>query len=102
MSDVDDTPQKGLGAAAVQDLRREGGRWLKELRERAGLSQRQLAVKVGAEHYTFISQLETGRGRISPERYLDWAEALDVEPRAFVRTILRYYNPVTYQILFDD
>jgi DNA-binding XRE family transcriptional regulator len=36
-------------AADVQDLRREGGRWLKEMRERVGLSQRELALKVGAE-----------------------------------------------------
>ena len=65
----------------VQDLRREGGRWLKEQREKAGLSQRQLAFKVGADYYTFISQLETGRGRIPPDRYRDWAEALGVPPR---------------------
>jgi transcriptional regulator with XRE-family HTH domain len=87
--------------AAVQDLRREGGRWLKELRERAGLSQRQLALKVGTEHYTFISQLETGRGRIPPDRYLDWADALGVEARPFVRELLRYYDPITHGILFE-
>lgn len=30
----------------VMELRREGGQWLRELRERAGLSQRALAEKV--------------------------------------------------------
>ncbi len=87
--------------ADTQDLRREGGRWLKELREQTGLSQRQLAMKVGAEHYTFISQLETGRGRIPPDRYVEWAEALSSEPRAFVRELMRYYDPITYHILFE-
>ena len=53
----------------VHELRREAGVWLKELRERRGMSQRQLASKLGAEYYTFISQLETGRGRI-PSRSL--------------------------------
>src|SRR5258708_20942196 len=86
----------------VQDLRRHGGRWLKEKREHAGLSQRELAERVGAEYYTFISQLEAGRGRIPPDRYLHWAEALGVEPRYFVRTLLRYYDPVTHAILFGD
>lgn len=94
-------PQR-RSASEVQDLRREGGRWLRELREAAGLSQRQLAAKVGADYYTFISQLETGRGRIPPDRYVDWAQALGVVERTFVREILRYYDPVTHAILFDD
>lgn len=86
----------------VQDLRREGGRWLKEQRENAGLSQRQLASKVGADYYTFISQLETGRGRIPPDRYRDWASALGVPPQDFVRSLLRFYDPITYEILFGE
>ncbi len=93
-------PQR-LNTADVQDLRREGGRWLKSLREAAGLSQRQLASKVGTEHYTFISQLETGRGRIPPDRYLDWADALGVAAKPFVQEVLRYYDPITYDILFQ-
>ena len=84
----------------VHELRREAGVWLKELRERRGMSQRQLASKLGAEYYTFISQLETGRGRIPPDRYREWAEALGVEPAEFVKTLMQYYDPVTYEILF--
>jgi transcriptional regulator with XRE-family HTH domain len=86
----------------VQELRREGGRWLKQRREHLGLSQRQLADRVGAEYYTFISQLETGRGRIPPDRYQDWACALEMRGRDFVQEILRYYDPVTYDILFGQ
>ncbi len=94
-------PQK-LSSPEVLQLRREAGSWLKELREGQGLSQRQLADRVGAEYYTFISQLEAGRGRIPPDRYLVWAEALGVEPRRFVKTLLRYYDPVTHSILFGE
>jgi transcriptional regulator with XRE-family HTH domain len=86
----------------VQDLRREGGRWLKELREHAGLSQRELATRVGAEYYTFISQLETGRGRIPPDRYVQWAEALGIKPQEFVRDLMRFYDPLTHDILFGN
>jgi transcriptional regulator with XRE-family HTH domain len=93
-------PQK-LSSNEVLQLRREAGRWLKELREARGLSQRNLADRVGAEYYTFISQLEAGRGRIPPDRYLSWAHSLGVEPRLFVRTLLRYYDPVTHAILFE-
>ena len=94
-------PQKRT-ASEVQELRREGGRWLKHLRERAGLSQRQLAAAVGTEYYTFISQFETGRGRIPPDRYEAWAAALNVPPREFVRSLLRYYDPITASLLFGD
>ena len=69
----------------AQLLRKETGRWLRELREKRGLSQRELAEKVGAEVYTLISQLEHGRGRIPPVRYLVWAEALQIEPSELAR-----------------
>jgi transcriptional regulator with XRE-family HTH domain len=93
--------QTKLASDEVQELRREGGRYLRELREARGLSQRQLAGLIGAEFYTFVSQIETGRGRIPPDRYRTWAEALAVEPRSFVRNLMRYYDPVTYDILFE-
>ena len=85
----------------TQKLRNQAGAWLRELREKRGLSQRELAAQVGAEYYTFISQLETGRGRIPPDRYLVWAHALGIDKREFVRTLMSYYDPVTYGILFD-
>ena len=86
----------------VGDLRREAGRWLKSLREGQGLSQRQLARHVGVEYYTFISQLEAGRGRVPPERYEIWAQALGLEPQSFVKGLMRFYDPLTYHILFGD
>ncbi|RMF17304.1 MAG: XRE family transcriptional regulator [Alphaproteobacteria bacterium] len=76
------------------------GHWLKSLREAQGLSQRELADRLGLDYYTFISQLENGRGKIPAHRYAEWAEALGQEPRAFVKTLLRYYEPSTYRILF--
>ena len=94
-------PQK-LSDTAVLELRQRAGRWLKELREGRGLSQRNLADLVGAEYYTFISQLEAGRGRIPPDRYRDWASALGVDPRVFVKTLMQFYDPVTYEIVFEN
>jgi transcriptional regulator with XRE-family HTH domain len=88
-------------AKSTQRLRNEAGQWLRELREKRGLSQRELAQKVGAEPYTLISQLEHGRGRIPPDGYLVWADALRVDTRRFVRQLMSYYDPVTYSILFD-
>lgn len=86
----------------AQALRRQAGRWLKQKREEKNLSQRQLADLLGFEYYTFISQLETGRGRIPPERYADWARALGMTPRDFVFVLMRYYDPITFSILFPE
>jgi transcriptional regulator with XRE-family HTH domain len=94
-------PQR-LSDKLTKELRNEAGLWLRELREKRGLSQRDLAAKVGAEYYTFISQLETGRGRIPPDRYLAWANALEIAPQEFVHRLMSYYDPVTYGILFGQ
>lgn len=96
------TNPQTVSAGDVQALRKEAGKWLRHLREERGLSQRQLADKVGIEYYTFISQLETGRGRIPPDRYVAWAQALGVSPKEFVHELMRYYDPMTFSILFGD
>jgi transcriptional regulator with XRE-family HTH domain len=94
-------PQQGMGHKAVE-LRREAGAWLRQLRQDRNLSQRDLAKLVNVEYYTFISQIEAGKGRIPPDRYAVWAEALGVEVREFVKTLLKYYDPITYDHLFSE
>ncbi|MGF1468352.1 MAG: helix-turn-helix domain-containing protein [Sandaracinaceae bacterium] len=86
--------------ADVQERRRAGGRWLRAQRMKRGLSQRELAAEVGADYYTFISQLENGRGRIPPDRYRVWAEALDIPVCDLVFNAMRFYDPVTFESLF--
>lgn len=86
----------------VQRLRLAGGAWLKSLREDAQLSQRELADKVGISYYTFVSQLENGRGRLPPDRYEIWAEALNIDAKIFIRELMRFYDPVTHRLLFED
>jgi transcriptional regulator with XRE-family HTH domain len=87
---------------AVKKLRRQGGLWLKGLREESNLTQREFAELVGADYYTFISQIENGRGRVPPDKYRLWAKHLNITPKEFVKGIMRYYDPVTYDILFSD
>ena len=93
--------QKKANPEESKELRLALGAWLKDLREAQSLSQRDLADLLGLEYYTFISQLENGRGKIPSNRYLDWADALGVEPKAFVQNLLMHYDPITYSILFD-
>lgn len=85
---------------AVQS-RKEAGTWLKELRARAGLSQVELAEKLGLKYYTFISQVENGFGRVPTDTMEAWARALDQEPSSFTRELLSYYEPELYRLLFE-
>ena len=89
-------------ASDTLELRRQAGSWIRNAREAAGLSQRELAEKVGIEYYTFVSQLETGRGRIPSDRYVDWALALGLEPRELVLGLMPFYDPDTFKILFPS
>nr|WP_294523216.1 helix-turn-helix transcriptional regulator [uncultured Rhodopila sp.] len=94
--------QQSLQDSDTQELRRSAGRWLRSLRDARKLSQRELADLVGTEYYSFISQLETGRGRIPPDRYRVWAKALGIPASEFVRGLMQFYDPVTHSILFGD
>ena len=49
-----------------------------------------------------VSMIESGRGRIRPESYRLWAAAMDLSPREFVENIMKYYDPIAYEILFED
>ncbi|MTI44451.1 helix-turn-helix protein [Roseibium hamelinense] len=82
-------------------LRKSAGEWLKGLREESGLSQTELAERVGVDYYSFISQIENGRGRIPSGRFAKWADALGVDRRVFTKEILRYYDPCVHELLFD-
>ena len=85
----------------AKQLRREVGSWLKELRVAAGLSQMELAGKLGLKYYTFISQVENGFGRVPIESMESWATVLGAEPSAFAKHLLSYYEPELFRLLFE-
>ena len=85
----------------AKKLRKKAGTWLKDLRARAGLSQIELAERLGFKYYTFISQVENGFGRVPTESLEAWARALGVEPSGFARELLSYYDPELYRLLFE-
>ncbi|MFN3524327.1 MAG: helix-turn-helix domain-containing protein [Phenylobacterium sp.] len=87
--------------ALTKSLRREAGRWLRSAREAAGLTQADLASRVGLRYYTFVSQVEGGQGRVPIETQAAWAEALGLEPAGFARTLLKYYEPELHRLLFE-
>ncbi|MCO5070375.1 MAG: helix-turn-helix domain-containing protein [Rhizobiaceae bacterium] len=93
---------KNSSPMEFQQLRKDGGQWLKHLREQAGYTQRSFAVAVGVDYYTFISQIETGRGSVPKERYSAWAETLGLQPKDFLRQYMKFFEPISYDILFGD
>lgn len=83
-----------------KQLRQMAGQWLRSLRENRKLTQRDLAESIGLRYYTFISQIESGQGRIPPDQYEAWATALGINSQEFVKTLMMYYDPYTYRLLF--
>jgi len=92
--------QRDAGTEEAKRLRKRGGRYLKELRERAEITQRDLAEAVGMRYYTFISQLENGTGRVPPDQLEAFASALGVDVGDFAKKLLMYYDPHYYKALF--
>ena len=93
---------KQLNKDDSKQLRKEAGIWLRSLREARRLSQRQLANRVDVEYYTFISQIEVGRGRVPTERVEIWAEALGEEVQPFAKRLMSYYDPINYRWDFPE
>ena len=88
-------------APEAKALRRRAGAWLKEHRARAGMSQLQLAERLGLKYYTFVSQVENGFGRVPTESMEAWARALGLAPTAFARRLLSFYDPELHRLLFE-
>ena len=84
----------------ANELRKAAGHWLRGRRVELGISQRTLAERVNMEYYTFISQIEAGRGRVPAERLKEWAIALEIDPREFAIKLMQFYDPFTYDLIF--
>ena len=81
--------------------RRRAGTWLKGLREEAGLTQLELANRLGFKYYAFVSQVETGFSRLPTEKIEAWARTLRVDPQLFARRLLAYYEPELHRVLYE-
>jgi transcriptional regulator with XRE-family HTH domain len=88
-------------APEAKEQRKQAGNWLKQLRAEAGLSQVDLAGRLGLKYYTFISQVENGFGRVPTDAMEAWARALGAEPSAFARQLVSFYDPELHRLLFE-
>ena len=82
----------------TSDERKAGGRWLKQRREALGLTQREIASLVGYAYVATVAEVESGKGRVPPNRYAEWASALKIGPRDFVQELRKYYDRDAWNI----
>ena len=82
------TRQVDKAAPKGPESRKKAGAWLQARRKAAGLSQIELAGRLGLKYYTFISQVENGFGRVPTDSMAAWARALGVAPPSFARQLL--------------
>lgn len=61
---------------------------LREMRERAGLTQRELAQKLRLSH-TLIHNSERAERRVDLAEFCDWCAACDVDPFDALRAFLK-------------
>ena len=88
-------------ASSLKQQRREAGVWLKGLREAAGLTQMELATRLGIKYYAFVSQVETGFTRLPTEKIEGWARAVGADPAWFAKRLLSFYEPELHRVLYQ-
>ena len=88
-------------SSSLKERRKGAGVWLKELREKAGLTQMDLAIRLGIKYYAFISQVETGFARLPAQKVEAWANAVGADPPLFAERLLSFYEPELHRVLYE-
>ncbi len=81
-------PQQGMEAGEVARLRQEGGALAASPARRARSDPARSRARIGADYYSFISQIESGRGRVPINQMEAWASALRMSRREFAKGII--------------
>jgi transcriptional regulator with XRE-family HTH domain len=93
--------RRGHGTNLGLVNRRLFGEYLADMRLKRGLTQKELGKALGMTD-TAISATELGRNSLSPERYRQTADALGVGRKQFARTLLRFYDPWLFSMLYPE
>jgi transcriptional regulator with XRE-family HTH domain len=96
----------GSGIAALlpesDEMRREAGASIRELRELAGLTREELADALELSDRSLLAAVEAGTATLSFELILRLAALLARhDPVPLVSRLVRTYNPILWQILED-
>jgi len=96
----------GAGVAALlpgsEEMRREVGAYVRELRELAGLTLDELTEALKLSDHSLLAAVEAGTATLSFELTLRLAAVIARhDPVPFVSRLIRTYNPVLWQLLED-
>jgi transcriptional regulator with XRE-family HTH domain len=61
---------------------------LVEIREKAGVSQRELARRLDRAH-SYVGRIETGDRRLDLPEFIEWCELLDADPVEVLQRIVK-------------
>jgi transcriptional regulator with XRE-family HTH domain len=61
---------------------------LVDVRAKAGITQRELARRLGRAH-SYVSRIELGDRRLDVPEFIQWCEVLSADPVDLMRRILR-------------
>jgi transcriptional regulator with XRE-family HTH domain len=61
---------------------------LVEIREKAGVSQRELARRLDRAH-SYVGRIETGDRRLDLPEFIEWCELLEADPVEVLQRILK-------------
>jgi transcriptional regulator with XRE-family HTH domain len=87
-----------------EDVRRSmklAGEWMRAVRERAGLSQRQVSFPTKKGNIA-ISEMEAGKTRLTAPYYDHWARAVGLETRLVAQVMIGFHTPFLYEPLFGE
>jgi len=59
-----------------------------EIREKAGVSQRELARRLDRAH-SYVGRIETGDRRLDLPEFIEWCELLDADPVEVLQRIVK-------------
>ncbi len=80
---------------------REAGDYIKSLRERVQMSQRQFSIRLNIKHYGFVSQVETGSTYLPAEYWPPLCELCGEDIKKFTHFVFARYYPDLYNTLMD-
>ena len=61
---------------------------LVEIREKAGVPQRELARRLGRAH-SYVGRIEAGDRRLDLPEFIEWCELLDADPVEVLQRVMR-------------
>ena len=91
-----------MSLADGRRFRAIGGRYLKERRQAAGLTQADIARALGLPHVSRVSQWETGVAAMPSQYYLPFAGMTGTDLRALGKMLTLCNSPPTFKCLFPD